>query len=178
MAAPKFVPVAPTGAFRDAEDLPVPDGWTADRPAEIHGGAPTGRQMGRPGPDQGYALKLASRFHGKLRLAPGEHEHDVIAGCLGVALKRAASYGRAPVIHDLELAFTVFGFTLEDAPADLVRFRTPLFEAAGHHYELQRAIADMVADETLRKTPSQVRAQVLTGQSAWRKLLISAEHTH
>ena len=66
MSAPKFVPVGPVGAFRDAQGLPVPDAWMADRPGEIARHAPTGKQMGRPGPDQGYALKLASSYHGKL----------------------------------------------------------------------------------------------------------------
>lgn len=171
MAAPKFVPVAPVGAFRDGEELPPARRWTADRPAEIDGSAPLGRQLGWPGPDQGYALKLARMYHGKLALAPGEHEHDVIAGCLGVALKRASLYGRAPVIHDLELAFGLFGFTGKDAPGELVNFRTPLFEAAGHHYELQRAIADMVPEETLRMNPDQVKSAATTG---WRKLLAAA----
>ena len=172
MSAPKFVPVSPIGAFRDGQGLPVPEGWVADRPAEIALHAPTGKQMGRPGPDQGYALKLAKSYHGKLSLEPGEHEHDVIAGCLGVALKRAAMYGRAPVKHDLEVAFTVFGFVGGFTPAaELLKLRKSVFEAAGHHYELQRAIADMVPDSTLRMTPQQVRGQAAT---AWRTLLVTS----
>lgn len=171
MAAPKFVPVAPVGAFRDAQGMPVPDGWRPDRPAEIRGAAPMSRQMGRPGPSQGYALKLARLFHGRLQLVAGESEHDVVEGSLGIALKRAAAFGRAPVVNDLDVAFSVFGFTMDAAPADLVKFRTPLFEAAGHHYELQRAIADMVAEETLRLTPAQVRSAVQAG--GWRKLLVT-----
>lgn len=171
MSAPKFVPVTVIGAFRDTEGLPVPAGWKADRRAEICGDAPGGRQMGRPGPNQGYALKLARQYHGKLKLNEGEHEHDVIAGCLGVALKRAASFGRAPVIHDLELAFSVFGFTVDKPTAELATFRRSLFEAAGHHYELQRAIADMVSDETVRLDPAQVKSTVLGG--GWRKLLVT-----
>ena len=74
----------------------------------------------------------------------------MLVGILGVALKRASLYGRAPVIHDVTRALDVFGFLNPDAPADLVAFRTSLFEAAGHHYELQRAIADVVPAETLR----------------------------
>lgn len=157
------------GAFRGGEELPPALSWTADRPAEIVGAAPTGKQMGRPGPDQGYALKLAHLFHGKLRLGDGEIEHDVIAGCLGVALKRAALFGRAPVIHDLDLAFAVFGFTgTSDTPAELQELRTTLFEAAGHHYDVQRAIADAVPDETLRMTPEQVKGSLTAN---WRNLL-------
>jgi hypothetical protein len=81
-------------------------------------------------------------------------------------MRRAARFGRAPSIHDLTFAFTLWGF-LGDAPADLVAERTPLFRSASHHYEAQREIADRVRDETLRLTPDQVR----TALPDWRKLL-------
>lgn len=172
MAAPKFVPVAPLGAYREAEGLPVPDAWQPTRPAELGVSAPTGRMMGRPGPDQGYALTLARRFHGQLALLEGEDEHDVVAGCLGVALKRAALYGRAPVIHDLELAFSVFGYLGGTIAEDLRKFRVKLFQSAGHHYEQQRAIADLVPESTLRMTPGQVKQALGAG---WKKLLVTGD---
>ena len=50
---------------------------------------------------------------------PDEHESDAIAGCIGVALKRASLFGRAPVLHDLTAALTVWGF-LGDAAPDLI----------------------------------------------------------
>jgi hypothetical protein len=165
MSAPKFVPVATVGAFRPDSPLPPAQEWNAERPGEITGDAPTGARMGRPGPDQGYAIKLAHMFHDKLVLSDGEHEHDVVAGCLPVALKRAALYGRAPVVHDVQMAFTLFGYLSADAPADLVAFRKEAFAAAGHHYELQRAIADLVPDETLRMNPS------VQARASWRDLL-------
>ena len=58
--------------------------------------------MGSQGPDQGFALRLARAFRSRLRLGPGEHVADVVVGCVGVALKRAALFGRAPVADDLE----------------------------------------------------------------------------
>ena len=67
-------------------------------------------------------------------------------------MRRAARFGRAPVIHDLTLAFTLWGF-LGGAPADLVAAREPLFRAASHHYQVQRTIADCVPESTLRLTP-------------------------
>ena len=170
MSAPRFVPVVPVGGFRDGEHLPPALAWTTNRPAEVRGGQPSGRKLGSPGPDQGYAIKLANMFHGKLRLANGEHEHDVIVGCLNVAMKRASLFGRAPVVHDLDVAFRVFGFLGDDpAPADLIAMRTSLFEAAGHHYEVQRQIADMVPESTLRLSPAEVsQLQHIDG---WRTLL-------
>ena len=58
------------------------------------------------------------------RLAPGEHEKDALAGAVGVALKRASLFGRAPVVHDLTVALTIWGF-LGEAPDDLVELRKP-----------------------------------------------------
>ncbi len=168
MSAPKFVPVATVGAFRGDSALPPAEEWKSDRPAELPAGSPTGARMGRPGPDQGYAIKLANTFHGKLRLTEGEDEHDAIAGCLGVAMKRASMFSRAPVIHDLKVAFAAFGF-LDDAPAELVELRKKRFEAVGHHYELQRDIADLVPEETLRMTPEAVSRRVAGGN--WKTLL-------
>lgn len=122
--------------------------------------------MGQPGPDQGYGLKLAKRFADRLVLEQGEHLDDVIAGCLPVALRRAALFGRAPVIYDFEHAYTLWGF-LGEAPTELVRARSQLFESASHHYEYQRVIADSVPEGTLRMSPAQVAERL----SGWRDLL-------
>jgi hypothetical protein len=109
---------------------------------------------------------LARRFEDRLQVADGEHAEDVVAGCTGVATKRSSLFGRAPVIYDLELAFTLWGF-LDQPPNELVAFRKPLFEGARHHYWDQRHICDLVPDETLRLTPKQVRDRL----SDWRSLL-------
>jgi len=153
---PSFVPVVEADQVRRAYQLEVPSIWTSSRPSELRGTrAPAGAFLGTPGPDQGFALKLARRFEDRLVLTPGEHAEDAIVGCTAVAMRRAASYGRAPVIHDLTLAFTLFGF-LPGAPADLVAAREPLFRSASHHYQSQRTIADCVPETTIRLTPEQV----------------------
>jgi len=128
----------------------------ADRPGEVVGGEPTaGPGLGCQGPDQGYALKLAQRFAGRLVLADGEREDDALAGCCAVALRRASLFGRAPVVHDLRLALELFGF-LVDTDAGLVHWRRPLFAgAAGHHgYHVKLRLADLVPEDTLRLTPA------------------------
>lgn len=169
MAQPEYVPLSAADRVRPSERLPQHGGWRQDRPGEITKfGPPTGRLFGTPGPDQGYALKLAESFHGRLQLAEGEHEHDAEVGCLGVALRRASLFGRAPVMHDLTLAFTLWGF-LGDAPDELIEFRSPLFQGASHDYNRQRQIADLVAESTLRLAPPKVAEQVL---SDWRGLFV------
>ena len=170
MAAPDYVP--PTHADQPRQPLSMPPGrpWTATRPADLQHGQPIGRRLGRPGPDQGYALTLAERFHDRLRLTDGEHEEDVIAGAAAVASRRASMFGRAPVIHDLELAFGLFGY-LDDAPADLVAWRRALLAGSAHQYWDQREVVDTVPVETLRMTPAEVRSRLhewrtLTGAEA------------
>jgi hypothetical protein len=166
VAAPEYVPVSLNELPRLKEPIPPAGHWKADRPADLRAGQPHGAKFGSPGPDQGYALTLARRFHDRLQLVAGEHKDDVVAGCLGVATKRSSLFGRAPVIYDLELAFTLWGF-LDAAPDYLAEFRKPLFEGARHHYWEQREIADLVPDETLRLTPLQVRERL----AQWREML-------
>jgi hypothetical protein len=169
MAAPDYVPVARPDRPRQALVTPGHDGWRPTRPGDLATGQPSGPNLGNQGPDQGYGLILAERFADRLLLTPGDDEHDVVAGCLGVGLARASLYGRAPVIHDFEFAYGVWGY-LDDPPADLVAFRTPLFAGASHHYWDQRAIVDQVPESTLRLTPAAVRSRL----GEWRSLLAVA----
>jgi hypothetical protein len=166
VAAPEYVPLSLNELPRLKEPIPAPGRWKADRPADLKGRQPVGRMLGSPGPDQGYALVLARRFEDKLVLAENEHMEDVAAGCLGVATKRSSLFGRAPVVYDLELAFTLWGF-LAAPPEYLVEFRRPLFLGARHHYWEQRKITDLVPEETLRLTPAQVRERL----AEWRGML-------
>src|SRR5690349_5459217 len=101
MAAPEYVPARPEDLPRPTDRMPPAEAWYADRPAEVFVVAhqPRGKSFGNPGPDQGYGLKLARRFEDRLQLAPGDDVEDAIAGCLGVGLKRASLFGRAPVIY-------------------------------------------------------------------------------
>ncbi len=168
MAQPEFVPVIPSERVRRADRLPPAVEWRAERPADQHGpGRPVGTHLGTTGPDLGYGLKLARRFAERLQLTPGISAADATAGCFAVGTKRSALFGRAPVIYDFELAFTLWGF-LDGAPADLVEARRPLFESCSHRYWDQRGIADAVPESTLRLTPKDI-GQRLAG---WRSLLV------
>ena len=123
MAAPKSAP-APTvdtaRAYASPDVAPRP--WVPSRPGEIAGAQPAGERLGYQGPDQGFALKIANGFRDRLRLTKGEHADDAIRGCLAIALRRASMFSRAPVVHDLTIAFTAWGFLDASAPADLVAF--------------------------------------------------------
>lgn len=171
MAAPEYVPIPASGAVRSYTSPPRRnDPWTATRPADVvDEGQPHGDRLGTPGPDLGYALRLVHHLDDRLVLAEGEDRDDVVAGCVALAMKRAALYGRAPVIHDLVVAFTVWGY-LGDAPAELVELRRPLFAevAHPHHYAERRELVDRVPDDVLRQPPSAVEAAV---RADWRALV-------
>ncbi len=114
--------------------------------------------MGHQGPDQGYALRLCHRFEDRLRLVSGEDVHDVHRGVVQVALKRSSLFGRAPVIHDLEIGYRLWGFLDDDAAPELVAIRRQLFEgvAERHHYGAARRLVAAVPDDTLRMSPDEV----------------------
>ncbi len=167
MAAPEHVPSNLGSQPRRGLPLPPARPWTTGRPSDLGPAQPRGRGFGSPGPDQGYALRLAERFEDRLELAEGESVHDAVAGCVAVGTRRASIFGRAPMIHDLTVAFTIWGF-LGSAPAELVAFRTPLFQAASHHYEDQRAIAEQVPEDVLRAPHDVTLARY---PAEWRALL-------
>ncbi|MEQ1703559.1 MAG: hypothetical protein ABMA25_25915 [Ilumatobacteraceae bacterium] len=171
MAAPQFspTPVVDTARSYTSPDF-VPRAWQPDRPGDLVGFQPAGEQLGYQGPDQGFALKIANGFRDRLQLQPGEHAADAIKGCLGIALKRASLYSRAPVVHDLTIAFTMWGFLDANPPADLVAERRRRFAGVGHgvHYSEARAIVDLVPDAALLQNPQQVAAAYPAG---WRSLV-------
>jgi hypothetical protein len=172
VAAPKFQPLSAEDSAITSYQSPdhVPDAWTADRPGEIDGRQPQGAHFGYQGPDQGYALALAARLEPDLVLSAIERADDAIAGCVAIALRRASIYGRAPVIHDVRIALTIWGFLDPAPPAELVDLRVERFEGVGnpHHYDEVRSIADAVPESTLRSTPVQV-SEAYPAQ--WRSLL-------
>ena len=171
MSAPRFAPVPPVETVRSYESPDFsPAGWSPGRPGEIEGRQPTGERLGYQGPDQGYIIGLAKRARARVRLDAGEDMDDVLRGCSLIALRRASLFGRAPVVHDLNVALGMWGYLSDSPPADLVSVRRELFVGVGnaaHHYKEGRAIADMAPNETLRMSPSEVVTQFST---QWRSL--------
>ncbi len=171
MTQPSFVPIVEVDQVRSAYRLKVPTVWIPSRPSELRGTSqPRGLRFGTPGPDQGFALRLARRFEDRLTLVEDESAEDAVVGCTAVAMRRCARFGRAPAIYDLTFAFTLWGF-LGDAPPDLVEARAPLFRSAAHHYEAQRAIAASVAEDALALTAEVVATRL----PEWRQLLVLPE---
>lgn len=168
MAAPDNVPTRSTAPRSYRSPDVVPASWSAARPAALGVAQPLGAGLGHQGPDQGYALSLTRRFDERLVLVDREHRPDVYAGAVQIAMKRASMYGRAPMIHDIEIALRVWGF-LDDAPDDLIAARR-CFEGVAnpHHWRELRAVVDMVPFTSLSETA----ASVASAHGAdWRALL-------
>ena len=172
MAAPEYVPIRPAERPRAYRSPPhVPESWRSERPGDLQGRQPRAPQLGFPGPDQGYGLVLANRFGDRLQLTPGESADDAVAGCLGIGLRRASMFGRAPAVHDFTIAFTIWGFLDPTPPAELVAIRRPKFEGLArthHHYAELRDVVDSIPETTLRRPHQQVLADY---PDRWRDLL-------
>lgn len=155
MGAPEYVPIPVTDKVRKYFSPPRRLGeWRADRPGELTGPQPAGAALGTPGPDQGYALRLAKRFKGSLKLQAGESEADALGGAAAIGMKRSGLLGRAPVIYDIEAGLVVWGFLDANAPDELVNIRRRMFEGvhSDHHYTERRQIVDAVSAELLMQS--------------------------
>jgi hypothetical protein len=143
--------------------------WRGDRPGELGAEQPRGARFGDPGPNVGYAYTLAERAKSRFRLSPHEHVDDVVAVVAEVAGRRAASFGRAPVIRDVEVASELLGYDGGSDPA-WAEERARLVHDAAHSYVRRREVVDAVPDELLRSQPGSLGEAV----SAWRAGLVRA----
>jgi hypothetical protein len=140
--------------------LPPAEQWTPDRPGDLGPAQPQGELLGNPGPNVGYAYNLVERVKDEFTVGPHEYAGDAAAVVAEVAGKRAAAYGRAPVMPDIRRAMAILGY---DGSADdnFAKTRTLAVQEAAHDYRRRRAIVDSVPDELLRDTNADV--------SAWRR---------
>jgi hypothetical protein len=132
--------------------LPAAQGWKADRPGDLVAGQPTGDLLGRPGPNIGYAVTLAARLRDSAQLAPHEHVADALAVIAELGMKRAASFGRAPTMPDVEIAASLLGYH-GDADEAFSSWRCEIAHGADHEYGVRRAVVDAVPDAVLRLPP-------------------------
>jgi hypothetical protein len=144
-AAPRNEPTLAPGVV-----LPPSREWRADRPGDLVDGAqPVGALFGSPGPNVGFALRLVHRASVDFVLAPTEHRADAEAVVAAVAMKRASSFGRAPIRADVDRAAALLGYR-GGAAADFVAWRVGAVAGAHHEYGATRAVADAVSLDELR----------------------------
>jgi hypothetical protein len=145
--------------------LPPAGRWSADRPGDLGPEQPGGRLLGVPGPNVGYAYTLAERAKDRLALGPHEDVHDVVSVVAEIAGKRAASFGRAPVIGDIDVAVGILGYD-GSANDDFVELRSHLVREAAHDYSRRRSVVDTVPERLLRLPATELGDHV----DEWRSL--------
>jgi len=144
--APRNAPTLPPGVT-----LPPSRDWRADRPGDLVDGVqPQGALFGSPGPNVGYALRLVHRASSGFVLGPGEHREDAEAVVAAVAMRRASSFGRGPIVADVDRAATLLGYR-GGADADTVAKRVDAVAGAHHEYGTCRQVADQVDLDVLRR---------------------------
>lgn len=165
MSTDPFVSATLDDAPRQEQNLapgvhrPAARPWFADRPGDLHGRQPTGPSLGAPGPNIGYALSLVERTRDRIALAPHEHAADAGAVVGELAMKRAASYGRAPVMADVEVAMLMLGYQGGVDP-DFAKWRVQAVEGAHEDYWRRRAVCDAVDLDALRIAPAAIVPRV------------------
>jgi hypothetical protein len=169
MAVDPYVPTRPEDAPRRSVAIPPAVGWRAVRPGDIDpavGAGCNGVLFGTPGPDSGYALTLAERFHGQITAVFPETVHDAEQLAAQFAMRRGGVFGRAPVRGDLELGFSLFGW-LGDPPADLVEWRRKAAADAAHDYARRVTLIEAIPEWVVRHRIDDIRARL----GEWRHLL-------
>jgi hypothetical protein len=161
-----YVVPAGSDAPRQAQNLapgvvlPAARAWRLHRPGdEVAIGQPHGEMFGDPGPNIGYALALVHRAQSRFALAPHEHFDDAAAVVGELAMRRAASYGRAPVVADVDCAMLVFGYRGGCAP-DLAAWRATRVQGAHHDYPRRRAFVEAVPIDELRLAPHALAGRI------------------
>jgi hypothetical protein len=147
--------------------MPAARSWVANRPGDLPAGQPTGTLLGSPGPNVGYALLLANRVRDRLALAPHEHPEDAIAVVAEIAMRRAALFGRAPVMPDVEFGMDILGYR-GDVDPDFVAWRVRAVTGTHHDYYERRALVDAIPVDILRLVPTALPAHLDEAREALR----------
>ncbi len=118
------------------------------RPEEM----PSGPGFGTPGPDAGYGLRLIRHFE------PGL-DPDMEAVLAALMTARAARFGRAPIVQDLEVAKLLAG--VGDGIPDHIRERAERWVASVPHERSKgRSAVEDVDPELLALEPDVIRSRL------------------
>jgi hypothetical protein len=135
--------------------------WVPDRPGEFTGsGVPWGGPFGMPGPDAGYAIKLAAGRD--LVLAENEHRIDAIAAVAAVAAARASLSGRGPTKPDIDAAIVILGY---DADSDFGVVRAATVAGSAHHPKRIRRLVAGVPVDVMEDSADDLRRRAASGES-------------
>lgn len=153
-----------------SEPTPAPARrWSANRPGDLHRPeeVPWGGSFGTPGPDTGYALKLAG--DADFQLDEDEHRHAVEELILVIMGARASLFGKAPSIDDLSFALMLLGLNrsseIPEATmtrlSDARRFWAP---RVAHSHTEARTVAAKLTPALLSLSHDELRHRLALGE--------------
>jgi hypothetical protein len=143
--------------------------WKASRPGDLHrpDDVPWGGGFGTPGPDAGYALKLAAEA--PYQLDEGESRHNVDATLVVIMSARASLTGKAPSADDLSFALLMLGLDPREEVPDsvtlqLVAGRKRWAPLVAHRKAAARELAGHLAPQLLALAPADLRHRLALGE--------------
>ncbi len=143
--------------------------WSASRPGDLHTPAdvPWGGAFGTPGPDTGYALKLASGA--SFELEEGESRPNVESTLVLIMGARASLFGKAPSADDLAFGLMVLGLDRreeipEAAMARLAETRRHWGPRVAHSKAAGRGLSTRLTPELLRLSLEDLRHRLALGE--------------
>jgi len=145
---------------------PPAEPWRPRRAGDLRGGQPTGTLLGTPGPNIGFARKLAQGRADTIRLAPHESLDDALAVVAELAMRRSATIPRAPVVHDVDFAIRLLGYDRE--ASDASEWRKAAVDGAAEDWPRRRMIVDGVPDRLLRVSKPDLEAHLEEAQEELR----------
>jgi hypothetical protein len=156
------------------QDLPVTEpaparGWTASRPGDMAtpGDVPWGDGFGTPGPDTGYALKLAAGAD--YELDEGENRHNVDSVLVLIMSARASLFGKAPSSDDLAFARLLIGLGSDEPVPDaslnrLAANRKHWAPRVSHGSASARALVSRLSPKLLKMSVEDLRHRLALGE--------------
>ena len=120
--------------------------------------SPPATLLGRPGPNVGYALTLAEPARATVALGAARAADDALAVIAELAMKRAASFGRAPTMADVEFAADAARLPRRRRRRRSRSGAPDGVHGADHDYGVRRAVVDAVPDAVAADCPPKVPA--------------------
>jgi len=143
--------------------------WKASRPGDLHAPSdvPWGGAFGTPGPDTGYALKLAS--DAVYELDAGESRHNVESTLVLIMGARASLFGKAPSADDLGFGLILLGLdSSQEIPeavmARLMESRRHWAPRVAHSKSAARALAARLTPQLLGWSLADLRQRLALGE--------------
>ena len=173
MAAPEYVPVDRQPArARLPLAAPARRVVAARPPGRGDRRRPAARRAPRqPGPRPGLRAHAGPPLRGQAHAdRRASTRRTPWPGAVGVALKRASLFGRAPIVHDLTVALTIWGFLGEAAARARRAAQATSSRRCGTRTTTRSCASSSTScpRTTLRRTPAQVTE---AHRADWRSLL-------